>query len=164
MTTTVRTSTAVGYFRVSSPGQAGERHVSLEAQTTQFNDYCRVRRLDPVATFTDVASGRKDDRKEYRRMLDYVASQGIGNVVVIFLDRFGRNPREILRKYWELQERGVTVQSVNEDLQEELMLLIRAGIAGQESKRTGERVSLALREAVSRWKYVSKLPFGYTKV
>jgi len=164
MTVAVRTTTAVGYFRVSSPGQAGERHVSLEAQTTQFNDYCRVRRLDPVATFTDVASGRKDDRKEYRRMLDYVASQGIGNVVVIFLDRFGRNPREILRKYWELQERGVTVQSVNEDLQEELMLLLRAGIAGQESKRTGERVSLALREAVSRGRYVSKLPLGYRKI
>ena len=80
MTVTVRTKTAVGYFRVSSPGQAGERHVSLESQTTQFNDYCRDHRLDPVATFTDVASGRKDDRKEYRRMLDYVASQGIGNV------------------------------------------------------------------------------------
>jgi DNA invertase Pin-like site-specific DNA recombinase len=146
MTVAVRTTTAVGYFRVSSAGQAGERHVSLEAQTTQFNDYCRAHRLDPVATFIDVASGRKDDRKEYGRMLDYVASQGIGNVVVIFLDRFGRNPREILRKYWELKERGVTVQSVNEDLQEELMLLLRAGIAGQESKRTGERVSLALRE------------------
>ena len=164
MTVAVKTTTAVGYFRVSSPGQAGERHVSLEAQTTQFNDYCRAHRLDPVATFTDVASGRKDDRKEYRWMLDYVASQGIGNVVVIFLDRFGRNPREILRKYWELQERGVTVQSVNEDLQEELMLLLRAGIAGQESKRTGERVSLALREAVSRGRYVSKLPLGYRKI
>ena len=118
MTVAVRTTTAVGYFRVSSPGQAGERHVSLETQTTQFNDYCRAHRLDPVATFTDVASGRKDDRKEYRRMLDYVASQGIGNVVVIFLDRFGRNPREILRKYWELQERGITVQSIKEDLEE----------------------------------------------
>jgi len=164
MITAVRTTTAVGYFRVSSPGQAGERHVSLESQTTQFNDYCRDHRLDPVATFTDVASGRKDDRKEYRRMLDYVASQGIGNVVVLFLDRFGRNPREILRKYWELQEHGVTIQSINEDLQEELMLLLRAGIAGQESKRTGERVSQALREAVSRGKYVSKLPFGYAKI
>ena len=51
-----------------------------------------------------------------------------------FLDRFGRNPREILRRYWQLEERGVAVHSINEDLREELMLLLRAGIAGQESR------------------------------
>ena len=65
-------------------------------------------------------------------MVERVIQEGIGNVVVLFLDRFGRHPREILRRYWELQERGITVRSINEDLQEELMLLLRAGIAGQE--------------------------------
>jgi DNA invertase Pin-like site-specific DNA recombinase len=163
MTTAVRTSTAVGYFRVSSPGQAGERHVSLEAQATQFHSYCLAHDLEPVKTFTDIASGRKDNRPEYRSMLDYVTREGIGNVVVLFLDRFGRNPQELLPRVWELKDQGITVQSINEDLEEELMLLLRAGIAGQESKRTGERIRLALREAVSRGKYVSKLPFGYTK-
>ena len=154
MATAVRTTAAVGYFRVSSQGQAGERHVSLEAQATQFNDYCLAHNLEPVKTFTDIASGRKDNRQEYRRMLDYVTREGIGNVVVLFLDRFGRNPQELLPRVWELKAQGITVQSINEDLEEELMLLLRAGIAGQESKRTGERVSLALREGASRGKYV----------
>lgn len=161
---TVKTTTAVGYFRVSSPGQAGERHVSLEVQQAAFQDYCRSRCLSPVATFTDVASGRKDDRQQYRAMLEYVAGEGVGNVVVLFLDRFGRNPREILRRYWELQEQGITVESVNEDLKEELMLLLRAGIAGQESKRTSERVRMALREAAGRGKLVTKVPYGFAKV
>ena len=164
MPTAIDTATAVGYFRVSKPGQAGERHVSLESQATAFQDYCRTHQLDSVTTFTDVDSGKKDDRKEYRKMVEQVTQQGIGNVVVLFLDRFGRNPREILRRYWDLQERGITVQSINEDLDEELMLLLRAGIAGQESKRTSERVSMSLREAFSRGKLVSKLPFGYVKV
>ena len=97
-------------------------------------------------------------------MLDYVTREGIGNVVVLFLDRFGRNPQELLPRVWELKDQGITVQSINEDLEEELMLLLRAGIAGQESKRTGERIRLALREAVSRGKYVTKLPYGYAKV
>jgi site-specific DNA recombinase len=97
-------------------------------------------------------------------MLAHIIEHGVGHVVVLFLDRFGRNPREILRRYWELQERGITIQSVNEDLREELLLLVRAGIAGQESKRTSERVRMALREAASRGKLVSKLPFGYAKV
>lgn len=164
MTTAVQTASAVGYFRVSSAGQAGERHVSLEVQQAAFQDYCRANHLNPSATFTDVASGRKDDRREYRRMLEHVAQEGVGNVVVLFLDRFGRNPREILRRYWELQERGTTVQSVNEDLREELLLLVRAGIAGQESKRTSERVRLALREAATRGRFIMKLPFGYAKI
>ncbi len=146
-TSAVQTDPAVGYLRVSGPGQAGERHVSLEVQEAAFADYCRSHHLHPVATFTDVASGRKDDRAQYRAMLTYVVENGISHVVVLFLDRFGRNPREILRRYWELQELGITVLSVTEDLQEELMLLLRAGIAGQDSKRTSERVIMALRKA-----------------
>ncbi len=62
MTTAIQTATAVGYFRVSSPGQAGERPVTLEVQEAAFNDYCRSHHLNPVATFTDVISGRKDER------------------------------------------------------------------------------------------------------
>ena len=133
-TTTVRAASAVGYLRVSSPGQAGERHVSLDVQAAAFNYYCQAHHLEPLGCFTDIASGRKDDRAQYQAMLSYIEKNGIGNVVVLFLDRFGRNPREILRRYWELQEQGITVQSVNEDLREELLLLVRAGIAGQESR------------------------------
>ena len=164
MTTTVQTDAAVGYFRVSSAGQAGERHVSLEVQESNHTDYIRAEHLTSWATFTDVASGRKDDRLEYRRMLAYVVEHGIGNVVVSCLDRFGRNPREILRLYWELEEHGIAVQSIKEDLNEELMLLVRAWTAGQDSKRTSERVIDALRKAAEKGKLVSKLPFGYIKV
>ena len=164
MTTTVRIQDAVGYSRVSGPSQAGEKHVSLEVQAAAFAHFCRVHNLNPVATFTDIVTGRKDDRAQYRAMLAYVAEHGVGNVVVLFLDRFGRNPREILRRYWELEEGGITVRSINEDLKEELMLLLRAGIAGQESKRTSERVTMALRKAAEQGKIVSKLPYGYVKV
>ena len=134
MATTLQLADAVGYFRVSGPRQAGERHVSLEVQEAAFYDHCQCLHLHPVTTFTDVVSGRKDDRAQYRAMLNYVVQNGVGNVIVLFLDRFGRNPREILRRYWELEEQGIAVQSISVDLQEELVLLIRAGIAGQESK------------------------------
>ena len=46
------------------------------------------------ATFTDIATGRRDDRAQYRAMLAYIVEHGIGNVVVLYLDRFGRNPSE----------------------------------------------------------------------
>jgi len=44
----------------------------------------------------DVVSGRRDDRKEYRRMVEYVLQGNAEVIVVQYLDRFGRNPREIL--------------------------------------------------------------------
>ena len=133
--TTIATRTAVAYLRVSSAGQAGERHVSLEVQQAAFQDYCERDHLTSLAVFIDVASGRRDDRPAYQRMLDYIAQNPVDVVVVLFLDRFGRNPRAILRRYWQLQEAGTTVESINEDLKEELMLLLRAGIAGP---RTGK--------------------------
>ncbi len=139
MTTSITTRTAVAYCRVSTPGQAGERNVSLEVQEAAFQDYCQRHNRTALRVFTDIASGRKDDRREYQAMLEYVDKYHPDEVVVLFLDRFGRNPREILRRYWQLEEAGTTVESINEDLKEELMLLLRAGIAGQDSKRTSER-------------------------
>jgi len=162
--TAIRTRTAVGYCRVSTAGQAGERNVSLEVQEAAFRDYCQVNHLTLLVIFTDVASGRKDARPQYLAMLEYVANNDVDTVVVLFLDRFGRNPREILRRYWALQESGVTVQSIREDLQEELMLLLRAGIAGQDSKRTSERVSMSLLKAATKGNLVNKLPYGLTKL
>ena len=161
---TIATRTAVAYCRVSSAGQAGERHVSLEVQQARFQDYCERDHLAPLAVFIDVASGRKDDRPEYQRMLDYVARNRVDVVAVLFLDRFGRNPREILRRYWQLQEAGTTVESINEDLKEELMLLLRAGIAGQDSRRTSERVKMALDRAAAKGSLVNKIGYGYQKV
>ena len=53
MTTTVQTGTAGGYFRVRSPGQAGERHVSLEVQDAAFRDDCQQHLRTPLAVFIE---------------------------------------------------------------------------------------------------------------
>ena len=104
--TAAKSSAAVGYSRVSSMNQAGERHVSLETQEASFRGYCTAKHLTPVANFTDIQGGRRDDRIQYQAMLRYVVEHDVGHVVVLFLDRFGRNPREILRRYWDLEEQG----------------------------------------------------------
>ncbi len=72
MSTTLATKRAVGYLRVSSTGQTGERHSSLDTQRVRFEDHCQRFDLLPVSTFVDVVSGKRDDRKEYRRMVDFV--------------------------------------------------------------------------------------------
>ena len=164
MVTSLETKRAVGYARVSSAQQAGQRHSSLETQQARFKDYCQQRGLVPVATFTDVLSGRRDDRREYLRMVDFVTRGGAEVIVVQFLDRFGRNPREILRRYWDLEEHGVAVIATDEDIQEELLLLIKAGMAGAESRRTSERVRAYMGRAVEKGVHVGRPPYGYRRI
>lgn len=164
MTTALKTKKAVGYFRVSDPHQTGERHSSLETQEASFLNYCKQNNLSPVATFTDVLSGRRDDRKEYLRMVEFVLRGGAENVVVKFLDRFGRNPKEILRRYWELQDHGVTVIATDEDIREEIILLVKAGVAGAESKRNSERVRANMGAAIRKGVHVGRPPYGLMSI
>jgi len=112
----------------------------------------------------DVVSGRRDDRKEYRRMVEYVLQGNAEVIVVQYLDRFGRNPREILQRYWELQDAGVSVVATDEDINEELILLIKAGIAGAESRRTSERVRANMSRAVGKGVHAARAPFGLRRI
>jgi len=162
--TAVDTKKAVGYFRVSSNAQAGEHHSSLSTQESRFQQYCQGNDIQPVATFTDTVTGRRDDRQEYQRMIDYVLKDGADMVVVQFLDRFGRNPREILRRYWQFEENGIKVIATDEDLREELQLLIKAYIAGHESKRNSERVRSNMMRATEKGVHAGRAPFGLKAV
>lgn len=160
MITSTAAKDAVGYLRVSSSGQTGERHSSLETQEARYKEYCQRNNLVPSGTFVDVVSGRRDDRKECRRMVDSAMGGAASVIIVQFLDRFGRNPREILQRYWELQDAGVSVVATDEDIKEELLLLIKAGIAGAESRRTSERVRANMSRAVEKGVHAARAPFG----
>ena len=93
-------------------------------------------------------------------MVKFASEGGADLIVVQFLDRLGRNPKEILRRIWALQECGVTVVATDEDIQEELILLIKAGIAGAESRRTSERVRAYMARSVEKGVHAARPPFG----
>ena len=164
MNTSLTTKRAIAYLRVSTPGQAGGHHSSLETQESRYLEYCRNNNLLPVSQFVDVVSGRRDDRKEYRRMCEYALAGNADVIVVQFLDRFGRNSKEILQRYWELEDFGVQVVTTDEDIKEELLLLIKAGIAGAESKRTSERVRANMSRAVEKGVHAARAPFGLRRI
>jgi len=54
MTTAVRTTTAVGHFRASITGQAGERHVSSEAPAAPVNEYFKGE--DPANSLGEISA------------------------------------------------------------------------------------------------------------
>jgi len=164
MITASKTQRAVGYFRVSDPHQTGERHSSLETQENSYINYCNQNQLSPIATFTDVVSGRRDDRKEYLRMVEFVMHGGADVIIVKYLDRFGRNPKEILRRYWELQDHGISIIATDEDIREEIVLLVKAGVAGAESKRNSERVRANMGAAIKKGVHVGRPPYGLRSI
>ena len=69
MNITLTSKRAVGYLRVSTPGQAGDNHHSLETQEGRYKEYCERSGLIPIRKFVDVVFGSRDDRKEHQRML-----------------------------------------------------------------------------------------------
>ena len=69
-TNIVATKRAVGYFWVSSTGQVGERHSSLDTQKARFEEYCHRSGLSPVAFFVDIVSGQREQGESGRQVSD----------------------------------------------------------------------------------------------
>lgn len=152
---------AAGYFRVSSKEQSTDLHVSLPVQREKFANHTVARRYVPTGEYTDVESGRRDSRKEYQKMLTAARAKQIDVIVVQRLDRFGRNPREILRRVWELQDLGVAVEATDEDLSQEIAMMLHAFMAGEESKRISARVIPTMERVVREGRWPGGAPFGY---
>jgi site-specific DNA recombinase len=148
-------------MRVSTHEQAEERHVSLKAQRARISGWCGEHDYALVGEFIDVLSGRRGDRKDYRRMVELLLRGDADAVVVQFLDRFGRVPKEILTRIWELEEHNVKVIATDEDIGEELVLLVRAGLAGAESRRTSERVRSYMAHSAATGIHFGRIPYGY---
>ena len=158
------TVVAFGYARVSTQAQNTPHNVSLDTQRARIGQYCASKGFSLAQIYVDVESGRRDERKAYREMVGAALRGQAGVIIVQFLDRLGRHPKELLRRVWELEDAGVGVEATDEDLGEEMMLLMRAGFAGAESRRISERVMANMRNAVSKGVHVGSPPFGLVSV
>lgn len=153
---------AFGYFRVSTASQATEKKFSLDVQRERFYAHCEERDYRPVAEYTDVMSGRRDDRTQYQAMLEACRRGEADIVVTLFLDRFGRNTDEILFQTIALRKLGIVVECTNEDVQHPLIWLVQSWKAGEESKRIGERVSGAINRKLREGQFWgSRPPYGW---
>jgi DNA invertase Pin-like site-specific DNA recombinase len=165
MVTSITQKHFVGYIRVSSERQAREDRSSLGTQEARIRATVSNRDGILVKLFCDVESGRRDDRPEYQKMLKYVLEEDVDIVLVQYLDRFGRNPKEILSRIWALDEYGVSVEATDQNIKDdELMLMVHAGVAGQESKRTSERVRANMGNSARKGIHTGKAPYGFRPI
>lgn len=93
------TSQRIGYIRVSSLDQNAERQLDGIP-------------LDKV--FTDKASGKDTNRPQLQAALNHV--RGGDTLVVHSMDRLARNVEDMLRLVREMNDRGVSVEFIKENM------------------------------------------------
>lgn len=79
----------VAYYRVSTKRQ-GQSGLGLEAQRKMVNDFVTVNGGEMVAEYTEVESGKRDDRPQLGEAIKHAARIG-GRILVGKLDRLSRD-------------------------------------------------------------------------
>lgn len=147
-------SAKIGYARVSSDDQNLARQL----------DVLKTHDLDKV--FTDHVSGKNVERPGFRQMMEYARDGDI--IYVVSMDRFARNLKDLLTVIKELQERGIAIHFLKENIflspegetssMSKLILSIMGAVAEFERSLIHERQKEGIRLAVKRGLYKGRKP------
>lgn len=157
---------ALRYKRVSSDEQ-GKNGLSLDLQDEQTMRYTFEQEFLPGPVFSDVLTGKRDDRPGYQELLAEarrVRATGQPVVVVVWrLNRLGRRLIERARALEELSRIGVLIHSVSEGgVLPEFVQNILAAVAQEEVRVSGENIASTLQAAKAKgWWPGGTLPYGY---
>lgn len=136
---------AVAYYRVSTASQ-GRSGLGLEAQREAVESLCLSRGWELIAPpFTEVESGKRDDRPELAKALHRAKVTG-STLVVAKLDRLSRNVAFLAA----LQESGAKFIAADMPEANELTVHIMAAVAQAERKAISRRTKEALQAAKAR--------------
>ena len=134
----------VAYERVSAARQ-GKSGLGLEAQRKAIDDYASAKSGTILARFTEVESGRKNDRPELEKALQLARITG-ATLVIAKLDRLSRNAAFLLT----LRDAGVSFVACDMPEANDLTVGIMALVAQQEREAISRRTKEALAAAKAR--------------
>src|SRR3954465_885296 len=136
------------YARVSTI----DRGQDPEAQLRQLREYAERRGFPIAFEFVDHASGAKNDRVQYRAMLEAARRREFDVLLVWRYDRFARSLRELVNALAEFEGLGIEFVSYNEGAdtttpQGKLLFGIMASLAEFERSLISERVRAGMARA-----------------
>jgi DNA invertase Pin-like site-specific DNA recombinase len=134
----------VAYFRVSTDRQ-GKSGLGLDAQRDTVLSYMNGGRWSLVAEFTEIESGKRNDRPELEKALAACKKQK-AKLVIAKLDRLSRNLAFIAT----LMDSGVEFIAVDNPHANKLTVHILAAVAQHEREIVSARTSAALKAAKAR--------------
>lgn len=137
-------SRVVAYYRVSTESQ-GRSRLGLDAQREAVEGLCRQRAWEMIAEFTEVESGKRNDRPQLTAALKRAKVTG-ARLVIAKLDRLSRNVAFLAA----LQKSGAKFTAADMPEADEFTVHILAAVAQRERKLISERTKAALRAAKAR--------------
>ncbi len=145
------------YARVSTL----EKGQDPETQLRQLREYVARRNFELIGEFVDYASGKTENREQYKIMLGLVRKRQIDVVLVWRYDRFARSTQALVNALNEFRSLGVNFISYQENIdtttpQGELIFSIMASLAQFESALISQRVKAGMARAKSQGKRVSR--------
>jgi DNA invertase Pin-like site-specific DNA recombinase len=134
------------YIRVSTAQQ------DLEVQLDEIKEFLTRRGWNLVATYSDVASGAREDRANFRRLLADAAKRKFEVVIVQRFDRAARSVKQLVETLDHLRHCRVAFVSIKEDVDTstpagELIFHIMAAIGQFERALIGDRIRSGLQRA-----------------
>lgn len=152
----------VNYVRVSSWGQVGKDHVSLDTQERESAAYADRNGGKITAVLRDEAkSGRDNDNPEYLRLKAMVAARQVDTVVVWALDRISRDELEFFSLMRDFDVYGVKLRSATQDVTNRFMVSIMIGMAAEETRKISARVVPNQRARLESGRWIGRAPLGY---
>lgn len=145
------------YARVSTL----EKGQDPETQLLQLREFVRRRGFEIIGEFVDYASGKTEQREQYKAMLGLVRKRQIEVVLVWRYDRFARSTQALVNALNEFRSLGVDFISYQENIdtttpQGELIFSIMASLAQFESALISERVKAGMARAKAQGKRISR--------
>lgn len=145
------------YARVSTV----DRGQDPETQLHQLREYAERRGFAVVREFVDHASGSRNDRAEYRAMLEAASRRRFDVLLVWRYDRFARSMRELVNALAEFESLGIDFISYNEGAdtttpQGRLLFGIMASLAEFERSLIAERVKAGMQRAKAQGKHTGR--------
>jgi len=134
----------VAYHRVSTARQ-GASGLGLEAQTRAIDEFAKSRGAELVGSFTEVESGKNNQRPELDKALHLAKVTG-ATLVIAKLDRLSRNAAFLLT----LRDSGVKFIAADMPDANDLTVGIMALVAQQEREAISKRTKEALAAAKAR--------------
>ena len=134
----------VAYYRVSTDRQ-GRSGLGLEAQQKAVSDYLNGGGWESVGEFTEVETGKRNDRPELTKALA-ACRKHKAKLVIAKLDRLSRNLAFIAT----LMDAGVEFIAVDNPHANKLTVHILAAVAQHEREMIGDRTKAALQVAKAR--------------
>jgi DNA invertase Pin-like site-specific DNA recombinase len=132
----------VAYYRVSTDRQ-GRSGLGLQAQQAAVRGYLGAR--GPIAEFTEIETGKRNDRPELKQALALCRKRK-ARLVIAKLDRLSRNLAFIAT----MMDSGVEFVAVDNPHATRLTLHILAAVAEHEREMITDRTKAALQAAKAR--------------